>query len=530
MDDVVTLNRDLIDAPTPDQAILSIRPFRTQTIATSEDVDTDDEDNDTLDSRRKPKVADALSAESSTFFLIASKPRKIQVYNTMTNLFVPVSVATSLNPTAKLVGAAPYNRNNIVVVFDNGMIVTQNIEKEMLHSSGTTKQKAIKILGLDFSNTSNSLNFKPADLESKRRRRKKLKTSDEETSQAVNDLDRMQKKGTLNENEINQKDFFAESGSVVFNPNWKISTHAVTCFEVCGGKVAIAGKNIDLKVFDLTTKQCIFTAKSSHTDWLKVTTPTWVSGLAWIGPVSSGKGPKLFHSKFTPTSTPSLVATCSRTDPIIRIYNVRGKQKAPIWTINLKDSTFNNDSNPPSFTSISASLSPSPCAVPTQQLMLGTTIGRLIAIELRFNQKTNRVLGVFKGFGGGSVRDVSFVAHSGGSVNNHRIVSCSLDRFVRIHSFRLGSDPRRQLESKYYIKTRPSCVQPIISSVLVEERVSDLEGNADEQDESVNESSEEEENAADGTDDENHESDEEGSDIDLNDFAETKLDVSMISS
>lgn len=526
MDDVVTLNRDLIDAPTPDQAILSIRPFRTQTIATSEDVDTDDDECDTLDSRREPKVVDALNAESSVFFLIASKPRKIQVYNTMTNLFVPVSIAPSCNPTAKLIGAAPYNRNNIVVVFDNGTIITQNIEKEMLQSSGTAKQKAIKILGLDFSNTSNSLNSKPADLVAKKRRKKKLKTSNDDTPDPVNDLDRAQKKGTLNENEVNQADFFSESGAIVSNPNWNTSSHSVTCFEVSGGKVAIAGKNIDLKVFDLITKQCLYTGKACHTDWLKVTTPTWVSGIVWIGPVSSGKGPKLFHSKFTPTSTPSLVASCSRTDSIIRIYNVRGKQKAPIWSINLKDSTFNNDSNPPSFTSISASFSPTPCAVPTQQLLLGTTMGRLIAVDLRFNSRSNRVLGVFKGFGGGAVRDVSFVAHSGGSVNNHRIISCSLDRFVRIHSFRLGSDPRRQLESKYYIKTRPTCVQPIISSFIVEEHLSDLEGACEEEQESVDESDEKEP----VTDDENHDSDEEGSDIDLNDFAETRLDVSMISS
>lgn len=547
MEDVVTLNRDLIDAPTPDQAILSIRPFRTQTIATSEDVDTDEDDAcDTLDSRsRKPKVADALNAESSVFFLIASKPRKIQVYNTMTNLFVPVPLVqasnpTACNPTAKLVGAAPYNRNNIVVVFDNGTIITQNIEKEMLQSSGTTKQKAIKILGLDFSNTSNSLNSKPADLVAKRRRKKKLKSSNEESvngeSEGVNDLDRVQKKGTLNENETNRTDFFAQSGAIVFSPNWKVSSHSVTCFQVCGGKVAIGGKNIDLKVFDLTTKQCIFTGKPGKTgrsDRLFVPTPTWVSGIAWIGPVSSGKGPRLFHSKFTPTPSPSLVATCSRSDSIIRIYNVRGKQKTPIWTIDLSKSTFNNDSNPPSFTSITASSSPTPCAVITQQLLLGTTMGRLIAVDLRYNSRSQRVLGVFKGFGGGSVKDITFVPHSGG-FNNHRIVSCSLDRFVRVHSFRLGADPKRQLECKYYIKTRPTCLQPIITSFLVEEHVSDLEcGEEEEEDEEEEEESEreEEQKIHEETDDENHShGDEEGSDIDLNDFAETKLDVSMISS
>ena len=293
----------------------------------------------------------------------------------------------------------------------------------------------------------------------------------------MNDLDRVQRKGALNENETNQTDFFAQSGAVVFSPNWKVSSHSVTCFQVCGGKVAIGGRNIGLRVFDLTTRLCVFTGKPGKTgrsDRLFVPTPTWVSGIAWIGPVSSGKGPRLFHSKFTPTPTPSLVATCSRTDSLIRIYNVRGKQKTPIWTIDLSKSTFNNDSNPPSFTSITASLSPTPCAVITQQLLLGTTMGRLIAVDLRYNSRSQRVLGVFKGFGGGSVKDITFVAHSG-SFNNHRIVSCSLDRFVRVHSFRLGADPKRQLECKYYIKTRPTCVQPIIASFLVEEHVSDLE-------------------------------------------------------
>lgn len=545
MEDVVTLNRDLIDAPSPDQAILSIRPFRTQTIATSEDVDSDDED-DTLDSRsRKPKIGDALNAESSVFFLIASKPRKIQVYNTMTNLFVPVPLPqlSHSSPSAQLVGAAPFNRNNIVVVFDDGTIITQNIEKEMLQSSGTTKQKAIKILGLDFSNTSNGLNSKP-DLVAKERKKKKLESwnaapdvakerkkkklkSWKEEEEAVNDLDRVEKKGTLNENERNQIDFFAQSGSVVFSPKWR-SCHSVTCFQVCGGRVAIGGKKVDLRVFDLTKRECIFTGKPGKTgrsDRLFVPTPTWISGIAWIGPVSSGEGPRLFHSKFTPTPAPSLVATCSRNDSIIRIYNTRGKQKTPIWTIDLTKSTFNNDSNPPSFTSIAASLSPTPCAVITQQLLLGTTMGRLVALDLRYNSRSQRLLGVFKGFGGGSVKDISFVAHSGGSFNTHRIVSCSLDRFVRVHSFRLGADPKRQLESKFYIKTRPTCLQPIIASFLVEEHVSDLECGEEEKEE------EEEEKIHQETDDENHsDGDEEGSDIDLNDFAETKLDVSMMSS
>jgi len=259
----------------------------------------------------------------------------------------------------------------------------------------------------------------------------------------------------------------SETLEIIFKPNWNPSNTLITCFEVCSNRLAIAGKNLELKVFDLTTKQCIFTAKSKNVDWLGLRTPVWVSDLAWIGPILPPKPNEYqkYSHKISASVTPAMIATCSRSDPIVRIFDVKCKTKKPIWLINLKDHTFNNDSNPPSFTSITSTCSPVTSAVPTQQLILGTTMGRMIAIDLHFNSRSHRQLGVFKGFSGGSIRGISFVS-SCGSTGNHKIVSCSLDRFVRVHSFRTGANSKRQLDSKYYIKTRPTCVQPILSSYL----------------------------------------------------------------
>jgi hypothetical protein len=92
----------------------------------------------------------------------------------------------------------------------------------------------------------------------------------------------------------------------------------------------------------------------------------------------------------------------------------------------------------------------------------------MLAIDLRFNSRSHRQLGVFKGFGGGAIREISFVANCG-SNGNHKVISCALDRFVRVHTFRTGANHKRTIDSKYYIKTRPTCVQPILSSYLVNE-------------------------------------------------------------
>jgi hypothetical protein len=390
----------------------------------------------------------------------------------MTNCFTPVD-APLHDLNVKLVGAAPVNRNNIVVLYDNGTIFLQNIEKELLDSSAETKKKAIRLLGLDLENSgesstpassgrSSKVDERPKSAKKSKSSKKKEKDeSTELTEQMASFIE------DKNEEKVINDQTSSETLEVIFKPNWNPQHTSITCFEVCTNRLAIAGKNLDLKVFDLTTKQCIFTAKSSNKDWLGLKSAIWVSDMAWIGPILPPKpNANLYSHKISASVSPAMIATCSRSDPIVRIYDVKCKTKKPIWCINLKDSTFNNDSNPPSFTSITSTVSPVTSAVPTQQLILGTTMGRMIAIELRFNSRSHRQLGVFKGFGGGAIRDISFVA-SCGSAGNHKVVSCALDRFVRVHSFRTGANTKRQIDSKYYVKTRPTCVQPILSSYLV---------------------------------------------------------------
>ena len=222
-----------------------------------------------------------------------------------------------------------------------------------------------------------------------------------------------------------------------------------------------------MRVFDLNTKQCIFTAKSQKRDWLGIRHKVWTSDLDWIGPFT---GKQSLINTSTLVSSPSMIATASRTDPVVRIYDLKASSRKSVWQLNFKDQTFNNDSNPPSFTKICATSSPVNSYTPTQKIILGTTMGRMMAVDLRFNSHTCRHLGVFKCFGAGAIRDIKYVPLE---PNIGKVVSCSLDRFLKIHSFSMGSDRTRSLDHRYYMKTKPTCIQPIISNVLFPDQDSD---------------------------------------------------------
>jgi hypothetical protein len=242
----------------------------------------------------------------------------------------------------------------------------------------------------------------------------------------------------------------------------------LTCFKICDNRLAIAGKNLDLKIFDINTKQCTFNAKARSHDWLGLKQNIWVSDLEWIGPLAERNA---ILNKDSFLSSPSMIATCSRSDPIIRVFDLKTKSRKPSMTLNFKDDTFNNDSNPPSFTKICSTLSPQKTASPTQQLILGTTMGRMMVVDLRFNSHSHRHLGVFKSFGGGAIRDIKYVPHT---INSGKVVSASLDRFVRIHSFSIGADRTRAMDGKYYMKTKPTCVEPICSKFIIDSESEEL--------------------------------------------------------
>ena len=387
-------------------------------------------------------------------FLIANKHNILSLYNCISNHLEPIRIG--VNNESSLVGAQPVDQNNIVLCYENGSIIVKNIEKDLIKTNDNRK-KAMKLLGLDL--------FPEHSLSDSNDMKRKVSKS----VQCSNGKDvltpRSSRKPCSKPSKlVNSESSITTSCTTIFDPNYNTSNSCLTSFKVCNDMLAIAGKNVDLKVFDLTTKQAIYTAKPLSHDWLGLKQQTWVSGVDWLGGNTKNN------------SDPSWVATCSRSDSVVRIYDIRGKQRKPVMNIDLKDQTFNNDSNPPSFTSICSTSLPHTIAKPTQYVVLGTTIGRMMAMDIRFHTHSYRHLGVFKGFGGGAIRDIKYVAQSH---NSFKILSCSLDRFVRIHNFKTCSSSIRSLESKIYLKTRPTCIQPICSTFSFESSLPLIDGEMD---------------------------------------------------
>lgn len=231
---------------------------------------------------------------------------------------------------------------------------------------------------------------------------------------------------------------------------------SLECFEVHGNRLAVAGKGFDLKVYDLTTPEgknaCIFTAQPPAPNQLGIRSPIWISGLTWLAP-----------------NNPELVATCWRTEPVVRIYDIRLDGKA-VMSLDLRDRSAVHP-NPPAFTCISTTggdvfgsgLASSP-GHKKEQLLIGSTVGRLICVDVRLGPHTFQTAGSFKGFGG-SVRDVVYIAESQSiGRRSGRVVSCCLDRFVRVHEMRdTGFEKSKALIGKFYLKTRPTCFQPLFN-------------------------------------------------------------------
>ncbi|XP_053208899.1 uncharacterized protein LOC128392837 isoform X2 [Panonychus citri] len=457
---LLTLNREFIGEPSPDKSVLSITPlavpdyFR-QSNDQLEDIDNDNDNQITSSHNYSDDFVDEPYEESNFIYLIASRPNHIYLYNSYNQRF-----ATIANPVeGNLIGSLPLSGNRIISCYDNGTINVQNIETYLIAISSRSSKKACKILGIGTETTEADHSDDDGD-EGGPSASKKIKKSHTKS------------KGIKKDSTI----------TTIFSPNWQPSNVCLTCFKVQDNRVAIGGKNFDMRVFDLNTKQCIFTAKSQKRDWLGIRHKVWTSDLDWIGPFA---GKQSLINTSTLVSSPSMIATASRTDPVVRIYDLKSSSRKSIWQLNFKDQTFNNDSNPPSFTKICATQSPVNNCTPTQKIILGTTMGRMMAVDLRFNSHTCRHLGVFKCFGGGAIRDIKYVPLE---TNIGKVVSCSLDRFIKIHSFSMGSDRTRSLDHRYYMKTKPTCIQPIVSNVLFPDQDSDDEDDdeGDENDEDDN--------------------------------------------
>lgn len=436
---VKTVNGDEVDQLAPDKSILSIRAFPSSPFCHPDHEDDDDEDQEEGKSKARERLCRGI-------FVVVQKPDRVYLYNSNLDSLTLVVTPTLVNDS-NLVGAAPIDYSTIVIVYEDGGIFKVNVETELLQANNQSHEKALKVLGIDEESKKKQLE-KVAEMKAGHPKKKKQKKEQEFAPNPVYD-----------------------PVTVVADPKMKTNLGHLSCFEVDHNRIVVSGKNVEPTVYDLTTNEKLFVAKkcTKGSNWLGLQHGTWVSDVCWLGPITlekKGVMVKNLNCKVPASPAPSLIASCSKTDPIIRIYDIRrGKNavKKPVWVLNLKDATFANDTNPPSFSSITSSPSPHACAVPTQQLVLGTTMGRMMAIELRFNSHSFRQLGAFKGFSGGTVRGITFVANVK-KVGDHRVVSCSLDRFVRVHSFRTGANAQRKLETKVYIKTRPTCIEAVLAS------------------------------------------------------------------
>lgn len=207
--------------------------------------------------------------------------------------------------------------------------------------------------------------------------------------------------------------------------------------------LAIAGKEIPLNVYDIETKKRIFQADLPERDWLGIQPDCFVADIDFVGG----------HR----------VATCSKSDSVIRVYDVnRQERRKPIISINIDQTAFNEHADSARFHSITSG--EDPC----HSIVVGSNVGQILAVDLRFNVKeqpkkrkmqprTYKVLGGFKGPRGASIKDLKLIP-SDEPNGGHYLISCCLDRYLRIHNFNHKS---RDLVRHVYMITKPLCCCPV---------------------------------------------------------------------
>lgn len=217
-------------------------------------------------------------------------------------------------------------------------------------------------------------------------------------------------------------------------------------------RLAIVGEDIPLSIFDLHKKVKIFEAAPPDKNWLGIQPETYVAGLDFVG--SEG------HH----------VATCSKSDSVIRLYDIRQaiKSNRPAISISLDQEAFNEHADAGRFVAIDSTKDSN------HSIVVGSNVGQMIAIDLRLgvvkpdinkpSKKRKRalkprgykILGGFKGARGATIKDVKLVRSPSG---DYKVISCCLDRYLRLHNF---SRTDRSLDKHIYLKTKPLVCCPIL--------------------------------------------------------------------
>ncbi len=182
--------------------------------------------------------------------------------------------------------------------------------------------------------------------------------------------------------------------------------------------VALGGKDLDLRLYDLNEQKQSWKAKNVPHDWLNMAVPIWVNDIQFASSSSSGNTPADGgHTIFVGTGYSE-----------VRLYDTRASNQ-PVSNYFIASPTGDK----PPFMSLCPS-NEGKC------VFAGDTQGRVVKIDMG----SGKVVSTFKGFSG-SVRGLAL------DPTETLLVSVSLDRYLRVHDVL----SRKQL-MRVYLKQRLS--------------------------------------------------------------------------
>lgn len=425
-----------------------------------------------------------------------------------------------MNSKVPVCGSQPINQTNILVVYQNGDIQHVNIGQDILQSSLKIKRKAIRMLGLGYNSDARAIHWRidgstgicyfdsdattshmdendpltdivlssPTHKLTKKRTDRSQQNLYNKSpcikSRKYNEQDRLIPTQVINMitsrtdqyrpnfrickwssitslNLIYRKlALYDLVGSENFERSQNADQYQVNSYKLNDNRLALGGCHYNLRVYDVQTQKAIYNTRTGSSKNPLYCPPrgesTMVGDLDWLG------GNK------TTKKSPNMLATCSRVDSIVNVYDLRSPK--PVYYIDLTYQTENkwqpyeNQPRGCMFTSICASGAPYSTAVPSQRLALGSTNGQLHIIDLRFVAKSHRSLGKLSGFCGGSVREIRFVSES---FETSKMISCATDRFVRVHKIQTSftSVVSQKLATKVFLGTKPTTIQPVCDEI-----------------------------------------------------------------
>jgi ribosome biogenesis protein NSA1 len=228
--------------------------------------------------------------------------------------------------------------------------------------------------------------------------------------------------------------------------------------------VALGGREVDLRVFDVTQQKLVFQAKNVSHDWLDMRVPVWCNDVQFLPGHSGGGGSTTAASSASSSSSSSNVPLMGVATGYgqVRLYDARASQK-PVVDINVGDLTDGSerDGRRP-LTSLCGSMD-------GRSVVCGNTAGLVCGVDLRMN----KITGMYKGFSG-SCR--ALAQHP----TEPLLVSVSIDRHVRVHHTRT-----RRLLHRIYCKQRLTSLLLLSGNATPKRGEGDASEGSEEEDEDM---------------------------------------------